>query len=168
MPGYCHRHRREVPHTLWVRCRTNPEFCRILDKAHGVHAGHDSAPNRMPALWKRAITFVLAMAYWWWYDGCRTARPVVIGNRNLICKPCQHNVNGWCSACGCKISLKTMIPSQHCPKRNWHAVNPPVLLCGRVTFESKKERKRSFFSIGLDGILRRDVKCGCGNAKQPA
>lgn len=156
MPGYCHRHKRDVPATLWMRCRTSPEFCQVLDRAHGVHAGPDSTPDQMPAIWKRAITFALAMAYWWWYDGCRAARPVVIGNRNLICKPCQHNIKGWCSACGCKIAIKTMIPSQRCPKRHWHAV--------------KNNTKESKTTIPPNGVVSvsTEAKCGCGNAKQPS
>lgn len=39
--------------------------------------------------------------------------------RAAVCGPCEANVGGWCTDCGCLLSAKQVLPGEHCPRSLW-------------------------------------------------
>ena len=51
----------------------------------------------------------------WAKSGLRTVDSIVHEKRQAVCRACPHYENFQCKKCGCVVSLKTKLATEHCP-----------------------------------------------------
>ena len=169
-PGYCPRHKMDKPAHMWLRCRGMPEFCRLQDRAHGIHAGEGYALDEMPSARAQAWSLVRSLFRWAWIDGLRRVGDMTLIVRRARCQTCpQRQRSRWlrwrvnrCRSCGCFISLKTLIPSQGCPKEYWNPVRVKAFPMGKLT---RVDGEPEAVFVGTSTV--RGKGCGCAGKQAP-
>ena len=57
-------------------------------------------------------------AVWCWvFGGCKVS--LKAHQRMNICEGCEHHEDGICILCGCVLSMKTKMDTEHCPIDKW-------------------------------------------------
>lgn len=114
------RERSILPAALVDLAERDPGKWLAAAKDHARQLSGTSNANRLPPLWRQALTFARSLA--------RHVRaglpkaPVSLQERRLaICEQCpRYQVDGSrCGVCGCQMRLKAAWEQETCPEGRW-------------------------------------------------
>lgn len=105
-----------------------PRLCRKMDPADPLYrpgyervildSARQLAEHSLPSASRQAAS--LARALWdWACSGFAIATDEEQARRKGICRACPEFIGGRCRICGCRLSAKIPMRTEHCPKGFW-------------------------------------------------